>query len=204
MKKWLFASTLLTMLQINSYANEIEYSGIVEVMPGNVLITNDLSNLKFSGSKNGKVIDESLENDANYIPSLSGGFEATDGNLRFQFLGGFSTLINGDLSATIIKFDAAGYYMGGYNNKFGIGLHISTLSFLSPSWSGNADVDFDDTNAVAPGIAFLYGSDFIIKGSVDYLVGSSMDITTKNATVSNYSSISLDGVMIQIGLMYKF
>jgi len=204
MKRWLFASALLSMLQVSSYGAEVEYSGIVEVMPGNVLLSSDLSNLSFTGYTNGKVIDEGLDSDASYMPSVSGGLDATNGVVRFQLLGGLSTMTNSDFSATVLKLEAAAYYMGSYSNKLGIGAHITSLSFLSPSWSGSADASFSDTNGIAPGISVIFGNEWIVKGSVDYVMGTNMDITTKNGTVSNYSSISLDGVMVQLGLMYKF
>jgi hypothetical protein len=204
MKKLLFLSALLSMLQVNSYANEVEYSGIVEVMPGNVLLSSELSDLNFISTSNGSYVSDGVSSDATYAPSISAGLNATDGVYVFHLLGGYSRLVNGDFSANMLKLEAAAYYRGSYSNKFAIGAHITAMSFMSPDWSGAGEVEFSDTNAIAPGISILFGNEFKVKASVDYLLGSSMDITTGANTTSSESSVSLDGVMFQLGLIYVF
>ena len=204
MKKIILSALTLLLLEGITYASEVEYSGIVEVLPGNVILGSDIDNFRVDWNKGTVKYDEEINAKSIYAPSIGVGLDISSRYMKYQFVGGYSYIKNGEFSANSLKFDIAALYSPSEYNRFSIGGHVTTHSFFSPKWSGNADVKFSDTSAIAPGIVALFGDEFIIKASLDYLSGSSFDVRTPVGTTTSQSSLSLDGYMFQFGVMYNF
>jgi len=201
-KSVLSVLTALLLTQNASFASEVEYSGLVEVSTGTIMGSDDFS---VSGVQKSTRIDEGMKDNSSIVTTIGGGLDATNREFKFQLIGSVGKLSNGDLKSNVVKIDAAAYYMGAFTNKVGIGLHVSSLSFLSPSWRGTADINLGDSNAVAEGIAVIFGDELAIKATFDYVTGSkfSVDSVPSGVLVSD-KSISVDGPMAQIALLYKF
>lgn len=206
------AVTLVSLMGAlgSSSAIAAEYSVLVEVMPGNVLLSSEFG--AYSTIKNAKAgepapiaINDEFKNSASYMPTLAVGFEIDTDYWRYHLIGGIGQMKNEAFTATIIKYEAAMYYTGGLQTGFAFGPHVVNYNVLKPSWDGDTDIDLSGTNAIAPGLAFTVGDKFVIKGSIDYVMGGTMDVSAD----SGYSllagdDIELDGVMVQLGAMIRF
>jgi hypothetical protein len=206
------AVTLISLIGAlgSSSAIAAEYSVLAEVMPGNVLLSSEFG--AYSTIKNTTAADptpvainEEFKNGASYMPTLAVGFEIDTDYWRYHLIGGIGQMKNEAFSATILKYEAAMYYTGGLQTGFAIGPHVVNYSVFKPSWDGSTDIDLSGTNAIAPGLAFTVGDKFIIKGSIDYLMGGTMDVSADSGyTLLAGEDIELDGVMVQLGAMVRF
>jgi len=201
-KSVLSVLTALLITQSVAFASEVEYSGLAEISTGTILGSDDFS---VSGVQKSRIIDEGMQDNSSALTTIGGGLDATNRQFKFQLIGSLGRLSNGDLTSNVVKVDAAAYYMGAFTNKVGIGFHVSNLSFVSPSWSGNADIKLGDSNALAEGIAVIFGDELAIKATLDYVTGSKFSVdSVPNGVVVSKKSISIDGTMAQVALLYKF
>ena len=197
--------SILTLIFSQSLVNasEAEYSGIIEVLPGNIAVSS--TDFRLTKTENNVlVIDEGMTSSATYMPSVGVGLDISDRYMKYQFITSYSHITNGLFSADSIKFDASAMYAWRGHNRLSIGGHLTTHAFMSPKWSGDASIELSDTNAIAPGVVMLFGDEFIIKTSLDYMMGSSFDVKTPLDIVSSQSSLSLDGFVFQFGVIYNF
>lgn len=204
MKKIALAIVTLFLLESISSASEAEYSGIVEILPGSVILGSDINDFKLNWEENNILLDEGITGKAVYAPSIGIGLDISSRYMKYQFIGGYSHIRNGEFSVSSVKFDVAALYAWNDYSKFSVGAHITSYTFVSPKWSGNTDIKFSNTNAIAPGMLMLFGDEFKIKASIDYLKGSSFAIETPVNVTKSQSSLSLDGYMFQLGVMYNF
>ena len=184
-----------------------EYSVLAEVMPGNVLLSSEFGAYSTTSINKAPVENDSEEfkNSASYMPTIAVGFEIDTDYWRYHLIGGVGKMSNEAFDATIIKYEASIYYTGGLQTGFTFGPHIVNYNILSPSWSGDTHISLSGTNAIAPGLAFTVGDKFVIKGSVDYLMGATMDVKADSGYILNAGEdIELDGVMVQLGVMMRF
>ncbi|MEA1920732.1 MAG: hypothetical protein U9N52_12895 [Campylobacterota bacterium] len=187
-----------------------EYSVLAEIMPGNVLLSSEFG--AYSTIKNPTQDDpaptavyDEFKNGASYMPTLAVGFEIDTDYWRYHLIGGIGQMQNEAFKATIIKYEAAMYYTGGLQTGFAFGPHIVNYNILTPSWEGDTHISLSGTNAIAPGLAFTVGDKFVIKGSIDYLMGGTMDVSPDSGhTLIAGEDIKLDGVMVQLGAMVRF
>jgi len=192
----------LILTQNMGFSSEVEYSGLIEASTGTILGSNMFT---VSGKQNGIVVDEGMNDNSSFLTTIGGGLDATNRQFKFQLIGSLGRLSNGDLTSNVLKIDAAAYYIGSQTNKFGIGAHVSSLSFLSPSWNGAANITLQGSNAMAPGLAIFFGDELVIKATFDYVIGSKIIVdSVPNGVVVSDNSMSIDGPMAQIALLYKF
>ncbi len=203
------AVTLVSLMGALSSTSAIaaEYGVLVEVMPGNVLLSSEFG--AYATSKNdaspAEITYDEFKNSASFMPTLAVGFEIDTDYWRYHLIGGIGTIQNEAFSATVIKYEVAMYYTAGLQTGFTFGPHIVNYNFLTPSWSGDSHISLSGTNAIAPGLAFTVGDKFIIKGSVDYLMGGTMDVSADSGyTLLAGEDMKLDGVMVQLGVMMRF
>ncbi len=203
------AVTLVSLMGALSSTSAIaaEYGVLVEVMPGNVLLSSEFG--AYSTSKNdaspAEITYDEFKNSASFMPTLAVGFEIDTDYWRYHLIGGIGTIQNEAFSATVIKYEVAMYYTAGLQTGFTFGPHVVNYNFLTPSWSGDSHISLSGTNAIAPGLAFTVGDKFIIKGSVDYLMGGTMDVSADSGyTLLAGEDMKLDGVMVQLGVMMRF
>ncbi len=185
-----------------------EYSGLVEIMPGSVLLSSGLEDFSAQGkSPTAAATDpvkyDNIKNGASYMPTISAGFEIDTDYWRYHLLAGLGMMKHDVFDATLIKYEIAMYYTGGLQTGFAIGPHIINYNIINPTWSGNTSLTLSGTNAIAPGLAFTVGDKFVIKGSIDYLMGGTIDVTP-DAGYSASGDLELDGVMVQLGVMIRF
>ncbi len=181
-------------------ASAAEYAALLEVSPGGVLMSGDLDGFTATGP-NGEY--DEISNTAAFVPSLGGGFEVDTDYWRIHMMVGFGEVVHDIYDATILKYDAAVYYTGGRHSGFAIGPHVTNYTFFSPDYKGDADLELSGTSGVAPGLAFTVGDRFIIKGSVDYLMGATIDVKPKSGNTAS-NDLKLDGVLVQVGVMLRF
>lgn len=183
-----------------------EYSVLVEVMPGSVLLSSDFGAYQtVSQTDPTKVAYEEFKNGASYLPTISAGFEIDTDYWRYQLTAGLGKMMHDAFSATVVKYEAGLYYTGGLQTGFTFGPHVVNYNILSPSWEGDTAFSVSGTNAIAPGLAFTVGDRFVIKGSVDYVLGATMDIDAKSGyTHLAGEDLELDGIVVQLGAMMRF
>lgn len=205
LKKSLTLLSLATLLGSGS-AMAAEYSVLVEVMPGSVLLSSEFGDYQTIKTDDGtQNISEEFKNGAAYLPTASVGFEIDTDYWRYQLLGGIGQIQNESYKATVLKYEAAMYYTGGLQSGFAFGPHVVNYNIMSPSWEGDTEFTLSGTNAIAPGLAFTVGDRFVIKGSVDYLMGATMDVQAKNGyTHVAGDDLELEGVVVQLGAMMRF
>jgi hypothetical protein len=181
-----------------------EYSGLVEIMPGSVLLSSGLEDFSASGTDSkGNFQSDDVKNGASYMPTISAGFEIDTDYWRYHLLAGIGMMKHDVFDATIIKYEIAMYYTGGLQTGFAIGPHIINYNIMNPTWTGNTSLTLSGTNAIAPGLAFTVGDKFVIKGSIDYLMGGTIDVAP-DAGYTASGDLELDGVMVQLGVMIRF
>ena len=203
MKKSIISVLSAILLTQNlAYSSEVEYSGLVEVSGGTILGSDMFS---AGGVQSGITIDEGMRDNSSSLMSIGAGMDATNDRFKFQLIGSYGKLVNGDLTSNVLKVDAAAYYIGSQTNKFGIGMHVSSLSLFSPSWNGLANLSLQDSSAIVPGLAIFFGDELIVKATVDYVSGSKFIVNKQPVGVTlSSSTISVDGTMVQVALLYKF
>lgn len=204
------AVTLVSLMGAlgGSSAIAAEYSVLVEVMPGSVLLSSGVEDFEAQGkSPDADPADpvryDNIKNGASYMPTIGAGFEIDTDYWRYQILAGIGMMKHDVFDATVIKYEAAMYYTGGLQTGFAYGPHIVNYNIINPNWSGNTRMTLSGTNAIAPGLAFTVGDKFVIKGSVDYLTGGTIDVTPDAGYTAN-NDLDLDGIMVQLGVMVRF
>lgn len=126
------------------------------------------------------------------------------GAMRFDLLGGGGFLSNSALDATLLSGEAALYYMFD-NDWVALGAHLQYMGLLSPKADNDNHLGMDDASAIAPGIVLtLGGKTVMFKGSLDYVSGMKIGVSGKNGYAPSASQISMDGVMLQLGLLMRF
>ena len=196
--------TALLLSQTMTQASEIEYSGLVEVST-NTIVSSDTFSVTGTQGSPAIIVNEGLKDNSSFFMTVGGGFDATNRQFKCQLIGSYGKFKNGDLHSNILKLDASVYYIASQSNKFGIGAHIASLSFLSPAWSGVANLSLQGSNAIAPGLAIFFGDQFIIKASIDYVMGSKISVNQPApGIVISDTSMNIDGVMTQIAVLYRF
>ncbi len=183
-----------------------EYSVLFEVMPGSVLLSSEFGPYQtVKQTDPSKVAYEEFKNGASYLPTVSVGFEIDTDYYRYQLTAGIGKMVHDAFSATIIKYEAGIYYTGGLQTGLAFGPHVVNYNIFSPSWEGDTEFSISGTNAIAPGLAFTVGDRFVIKGSVDYVLGATMDVAAKSGyTHLAGEDLELDGFMVQLGAMMRF
>lgn len=184
-------------------AQAAEYAILAEVSPANVLFSGDIDKFSVTNDATG-LIEDQVKSQTSYVPTLGGGFEIDTQLWRYHVLAGLGMLEHDAFSANILKLEVAAYYTGGLQTGFMVGPHVSAYHFYEPSWDESVSVHLDSTSAVAPGIAFTVGDKFIIKGSVDYLLGADINVQPANGYSASSESLSLDGIMVSLGVMMRF
>ncbi len=185
-----------------------EYSVLVEVMPGSVLLSSGIEDFSAQGKSPtadpaDPILYDNVKNGASFMPTIGAGFEIDTDYWRYHLLAGIGVMKHDVFDATVIKYEIAMYYTGGLQTGFAFGPHIVNYNIMDPSWSGNTSLTLSGTNAIAPGLAFTVGDKFVIKGSIDYLMGGTIDVTPDAGYTAN-GDLELDGVMVQLGVMIRF
>jgi hypothetical protein len=196
-KKAIALLSLATVMGAGN-ASAAEYAALIEVNPGAVLISQDLDGYTVSGD--GKY--DEVSNGAAFMPTLGGGFEIDSGDWRIHLMAGLGLIKHDVYNADVIKYEAGVYYTGGRHSGFAIGPRVTNYMFNSPSYKGDVDLSISSTHGIAPGLAFTVGDQFVIKGSIDYLMGATFDAEYPDGTPAE--DIDLDGVMVQLGVMMRF
>jgi len=207
--------TALIAIAIAISAFSAPQAGEVEILadfrPGTLLLGNETKDFEAIGSNpNLREITE-LEDAGNLssIPNVRLGVGWRSEETFIDLAADIGVLVNERFRGLMLGGDFAFQYR--FRKNIAVGPHIGLAFFMDPEWTGDADIEFDDTAGIIGGLQVAIGYDILFVFSIDYLHADPFEVSNVNSarmtprgwTVTD-DELDISGLAIQFGMQGRF
>jgi len=199
MKKIVTGVLCAAALTLQVEANSVEHNFIIDIMPGSMQVHEDTE-----GFYNTNGVDkEEITGVASFSPNISAGYGLDIPFGSFDVTGGIGAMINGAFSAVYTQVELAGYVTT-RKKGFMIGPFVRYVNIADPEWATD-NLEMKGTTALAYGIGMMTGGKKVkFKMKISSLNGADIAVNGLNGYNESQSSISLDGIGIELGIALRF
>lgn len=201
----LLCSVALLTFGSPAKAADTEVNLVMDVRPGTILLSRDAGTFKVRGPDTSNLGTLTLVEEAGSIstlPNLKLGVGLEREKSLTDITGGIGVLVNDRFRMVVLSVD--GSYLYKYRKNVALGPHLGLAFFGDAEWSGDAEVEFSDSQGIMGGLQMALGYDILFIVNIDYLLAQPFDITTLNGWRASEDEIDISGLCLQFGMRGRF
>jgi len=172
---------------------------VLEINPLSYLISPDIDDFRTS---NGIVFEE-ISGYGSLYPTLKAGIGLESRTMIIDLLAGVGYLWNDAFNATTISGDMFLRFKLGQRGIFTLGPHVGIISF-KPDWDGPSEIVLQDETGWAGGLALTVGSPRVAFSAVFDYLSADFGVEPSGGWTANTSSLDISGLLIQLGVQFRF
>jgi len=177
---------------------------VIDVRPGTLLIGGG-DDFKVRGTSESNIgqLNEVEENGAlSTLPNLRLGVGFESGDSIADITGMLGIIVNERFRSLMVGGDAS--WLHKFRKNVAMGPHLGIAMLTQPEWSGDAEVEFDDSWGLIGGFQMSVGYDILFVFSIDYLLAQPFDVTTTGDWVASDEELDMSGLAVQFGIRGRF
>lgn len=205
MRIWtLLAAVSLFAGSIGIQSASAELDFVADLRPGTLLLAGDAGDFEVEGPGPDRLGIREVEEAGSIssIPNLRLGVGLRSPDTFLDLTGQAGVLVNQRFRSLMLGADVS--FMYRLRKNVAMGPHIGLAYFMDPEWTGDADIDIDDTSGVIGGFQIAIGYDILFLLSVDYVVTAPMDIEESGDWIASDDELEISGLAIQFGMQGRF
>lgn len=194
----------LALSALASHAAELDF--LIDARPGTLIMGKDTGEFRALGpaplepSGTLTVLEET--GGLSTFPNLRMGVGFEMGKAYADVTGGGGMLITERFRSPMLSVDGSLQYK--FRKNISLGPHLGLAYFDTPSWSGDADIDFSDSWGAQVGLMVAVGYDVLFVFAVDYFYIDPFKVTVHEPWKISDKELDFSGPSVQFGLRGRF